>query len=733
MNQNESKLHFFARCREVLRRKHRRPFHQLERPPAAERLEPRLAPSVTGMVSGTNVNLSGDGASDNYTFGVDGSGNLTHTFPTGAGAGMFASADDFDSTQPGTQSVKADSKLSVKITDSGGVDTVSFEGMPNGMTMSARKNFGGAQSSNGTFSFTDIESIGGSAKDDKLTYVTQPGETISIGGGDGNDSIDVSGGGSSAIDGGAGDDKLSGRTKIGATISGGDGNDTITSGANDVLIDGGKDNDSISVTSGKKAVVNVDGGDGNDTLTGGAAPSTFMGGMGNDVINGGKGDERIDGGEGDDTINSGKGKDSITTGMGNDKVSTTREGRVIEQGGSFSLSNGSLGQDLGVGGTFTDVHVNVMHVSLTGDSGPNTLEASKFSGTLTLNGAGGDDSLFGGTGPNLLDGGPGNDIIFGGPGSKDIFGANLLGGGTYKLNDISGSGADQGTDKFSSIEGAIINVMDGTPVFIDTFLFSLGNVTLNGGGGDDTFATGSGNDLAFGNGGNDLLFINAGNDKFDGGLGDDAVSGDFLPNGLTATGSDLRGTITSKFPVSGGGTVTQKTRTTSVNEILGTPGDDIFRMSVSKNGILIIDGGDGNDQITVAGAGVATIFGGFGNDKLKATAGKFRDHQMFGGDGDDTITAGGAGGAFLFGDKGKDRLINNGFGGLDGGDGDDTLISGGRGNDLNGGDGADLLRGGGGNDFVNTADGTGTDTADGGPGNDILIGSDPGDQTTGFP
>src|SRR4029079_10621256 len=91
-----------------------------------EVLESRIAPSVTGtvMVSGgdTRVELSGDNGNDNYVIGVSKAGNLTHTFPTGTGAGQFASNEDFDAATAGVQSVPAGMNTFVNIADTAGKD-----------------------------------------------------------------------------------------------------------------------------------------------------------------------------------------------------------------------------------------------------------------------------------------------------------------------------------------------------------------------------------------------------------------------------------------------------------------------------------------------------------------------------------------------------------------------------------------------------------------------------------
>ncbi len=161
---------------------------------------------------------------------------------------------------------------------------------------------------------------------------------------------------------------------------------------------------------------------------------------------------------------------------------------------------------------------------------------------------------------------------------------------------------------------------------------------------------------------------------------------------------------------------------------------------------LIIDGGEGNDEITIdkgvtqnmyvlGGDGDDTIKGGSGNDRLYGGAG---DDYIRGGDGDDRIF-GGEGNDKLKGSSGKDYIEGgagndnmNGGSGYDvlyGLSGDDTL-EGGAGNDyLDGGTGNDALKGGFGND--NLVGGQGDDDLQGGFGDDLLVGCRGNDTMSG--
>ena len=119
----------------------------------------------------------------------------------------------------------------------------------------------------------------------------------------------------------------------------------------------------------------------------------------------------------------------------------------------------------------------------------------------------------------------------------------------------------------------------------------------------------------------------------------------------------------------------------------GGSGNDTITVDVSVKADMHIAGGSGNDYIQ-AGGGNDTIYGGSGNDTVYGMSG---DDVIFGGKGKDYID-GGRGNDVLYGGKGEDNLI----GGKDndkmyGGADDDLLI---------GASGSDYASGQGGSDRV---------------------------------
>ena len=151
---------------------------------------------------------------------------------------------------------------------------------------------------------------------------------------------------------------------------------------------------------------------------------------------------------------------------------------------------------------------------------------------------------------------------------------------------------------------------------------------------------------------------------------------------------------------------------------------------------LVIDAGNGNDEVTVAddvtiglhiagGSGDDVLKGGAGNDVMYDYRGKT---QMSGGDGNDQLVAHG------LSEDGKtyyDNIIVGGGGNdyIEGGGGND-LIHGGDGNDvIYGLSGSDTIYGGEDDDYIDG--GEDGDKIDGGVGNDRLVGGNGDDKLLG--
>ena len=111
----------------------------------------------------------------------------------------------------------------------------------------------------------------------------------------------------------------------GINVNGGDGSNTIDlSGVSTTVynnpaltinVDGGNGHDTIIGSADADDV--LDGGHGNDMITAGSGANTVLGDHGHDTIDGGDGDDIISGGDGDDVVRNGDGADSINGGHGN--------------------------------------------------------------------------------------------------------------------------------------------------------------------------------------------------------------------------------------------------------------------------------------------------------------------------------------------------------------------------------------------------------------------------------
>jgi cyclophilin family peptidyl-prolyl cis-trans isomerase len=372
--------------------------------------------------------------------------------------------------------------------------------------------------------------------------------SLTVSGDSGNDTIDASamtdqvtllgGGGADKLVGGSNNDKLRGQGGSLDTLTGGPGNDTLDGGSgydqvsesqdsdftasNTELVGAGTDtlNDIqvLSLTGGASnntfdgsaftGRLFLNGRGGQDTLTGGPGADRLFGGSGRDLIVGGNGGDALFGqggnmdtligGGGNDKLNGGIGHDSLVGGGGDD-VLTGESGNDTIDGGDgtdrlyersnvdMTLTDASLS-----GGMGSDVLMSIESAYLKGGNSNNRLDASAFSGPVTLIGVGGADTLRGGAGNDMLNGRSGNDSITGGDGDDTLQG--------LRDNDVLNGGA--------------------------------GNDWLDGGTQDDKLSGWTGDDELYGRSGNDTIVGGEGNDSLYGASGYDILQGD---DGKTAT------------------------------------------------------------------------------------------------------------------------------------------------------------------------------------------------------
>ena len=215
-------------------------------------------------------------------------------------------------------------------------------------------------------------------------------------------------------------------------------------------------------------------------------------------------------------------------------------------------------------------------LTFNGNGGNDQLDARAVSVDVAFNGGDGNDTFIGGLGDDTANGGAGLDSLSGGDGYDSLIGGDgndrLTGdGGEDSLSGGAGTDSINGGEGDDSISGGDAN---------DTLFGDAGSDTITGDAGADSI-----------NGGNDddVLLGNAGNDTIDGGTGDDVIDG----------GDDN-------------------------DNLKGSDGDDAIR---GGNGNDTLSGGNGNDLLT----------GSAGNDSLKGDAGT---DTLLGDAGNDTLNGG---------------------------------------------------------------------------------------------
>ncbi|WP_158623211.1 Hint domain-containing protein [Pseudorhodobacter sp. E13] len=429
----------------------------------------------------------------------------------------------------------------------GGIDfdKIDLSQLSNPVTVSYSGNEAGAiTGSSGSISFSQIEAITTTSKDDYFDgTMSQNGVTLDLGAG--NDTA-FGTNGNDSIFGGAGDDYIDswGGTD---TVYGGAGNDTVLGGAGNDLLHGG---------------------DGNDVMQGWTGNDTLYGGAGNDTLQSCEGNELIDGGNDADTflITQSGGQDTILGGGGgtdddtldfNDENATsgvTVTYSANEQGTySFSSASGS--------GYFYDIE------AVNGTEFADNINASNTTTGTEINAGAGNDTIVGGAGSDTLYGGLGDDSIYGGT-------------GTGGYDDLYGG---DGNDKIHSSDS------DGNYTF-----GGAGNDTVYGGSGFDSVEGGDGNDVLYGGGGGDILTGDQGDDTIDGGAGNDVIFGGEGNDSLTAgAGDDV---------VLGGGGNDTVSGGDGADQLFGEGGNDRLTGGAGSD---TLTGGAGQDTFALAQSGGA--------------------------------------------------------------------------------------------------------------------------------
>jgi Ca2+-binding RTX toxin-like protein len=241
---------------------------------------------------------------------------------------------------------------------------------------------------------------------------------------------------------------------------------------------------------GDRLTVDAQGGDdllygtGFGSSQGSSAQLMLRGGAGDDQITGGAGSDELDGGDGTDTL-------------------------YERSAGGFTLTDTTLT------GNGTDAVSGFERATLTGDDGPQTIDASAFNGTMEMYGYGGSDTLIGGPLNDTFRGFGGDDTIRGGPGIDQV----LETVSDAVLTDTTLTG--DGTDTLESIERGFLFGTPGSDR-MDASSFS-GIAQLAGFQGSDVLISATGGGFLHGGEDGDELTGGPGFDTFLGGAGDDRI------------------------------------------------------------------------------------------------------------------------------------------------------------------------------------------------------------------
>ena len=513
--------------------------------------------------------------------------------------------------------------------------------------------------------------LGGTAGD------AQP-DIVIVNGTNGPDNIDIVGAGTSAS-------VLGLPTEV---------NITNSEGANDSLVVnalGG--DDAVTATSLPAGVIEL-------TIDGGAGADQLLGSQGADAFLGGDDDDDIFGDNGNDLALMGGGDDVFRwdPGDGNDTI----EGQDGTDSMLFVGANTSEDIDIAANGGRVRFFRNVANVTMDLDDvetidfralgGADNVVVGDLSGTdLTQN------SIDLG-GPNGGGDGQADTVTVNGTNGADVFGAAGGSGGV----DVSGLSADvsilspeQANDRLT------LNSLGGDDTVDASALAGDGiQLTMNGGLGDDVSVGSEGDDLINGGDGNDVALMGAGDDTFVWNPGDDndtlegqAGSDTMLFNGANAAENidiaanggrvlffrnvanvtmDLNDVEAIDFEALGGAD------TIVVNDLCGTDVNQVDANLATGGGgdgqpdTVVVNATNGDDVVVVAGDAAGTSVLGLSAQVNMTGAEAANDRLTVNAlAGDDVVEASGlAAGAI--------QLT------ADGGQGDDVLI---------GGDGNDVLAG----------------------------------------
>ena len=432
------------------------------------------------------------------------------------------------------------------------------------------------------------------------------------------------------------------------------------------------------------------GGDLDDVLSGNDEDNTLVGGPGVDTLSGAGGDDVLDGGTGNDVLSGGAGTDTIhesedTHFYLSDSILMRASGEIdtldgIEvahlEGGpnrsnTFDLTGWSgSGSVHGMDDTdpsslppaypdrlimsadadfvLTDTELTITDgsgsrviemtdigtVTLIGGPSANTMDASAFTGNVTLIGAGGDDVLIGGEGADLLQGDGGNDTLSGGRGSDQLDGGEGQDAVVEDLGDLTGDYLVSLSDQLLGIDETSSVTPPDLPLSESDVLTSIETVEITGSPQSDQFDITEWTSCELtldGAGGNDTILGNGYDRVFEEESGEVLESGDDM---IVLSDTELTRTARSDVSMA------------SIESaiLFGLGGEDVFDASGFTGRVLLV-GGSESDQF-IPGQGVSLLAG---DDPTDADVRSGDDRFVFledgaddsvvvqGGDGEDTL------------------------------------------------------------------------------------------------
>ena len=427
-------------------------------------------------------------------------------------------------------------------------------------------------------------------------------------------------------------------------IHGGDGNDTITltGGASGTLIDAGPGNDVISAAG--TGSLTLAGGDGDDdaTITGFTSGSLSLGG-GTNVL-------RMPAGtftialdpSGNDLIipTVGSGEITITgftPGGSGDRLDLSIYGADPFASGALTATQRGTDVDIvhGAGG-MRYVLVNVDLAALTAYN--LGVPAPPSFGEDDIVGTGGDDQVTGTDGDDTLHGLGGNDILDGGAGADRMIGG--LGNDIYHVDSASDVVEDSG-GTFDSVYSAVSYALrpeSAIELLASALSHPLDGFALTGNDFIQSIIGNGGHNALYGLGGDDGLYGHDGVDIMDGGEGADVMDG--------GTGGDIY------FVDNVGDVVIERDGEgsdylyTSVSYALGAGSYVEFLATTNSGGTGAIDlAGSDRDNTITGNDGVNTLTGGGGSDNLRGLGG---NDLLDGGRGQDFLEGGAGADIFRF-------------------------------------------------------------------------------------